>query len=67
MDRVEIVSISERVKTPAGEYTNCVKVKETTPLQPFVTDYKYYAPGIGIVQDGVLKLVKFGKADEPKK
>ena len=67
MDRVEIVSISETVKTPAGEYTNCVKVKETTPLQPFVTDYKYYAPGIGIVQDGVLKLVKFGKAEEPKK
>ena len=67
MDRVEIVSISERVKTPAGEYTNCVKVKETTPLQPFVTDYKYYAPGVGIVQDGPLKLVKFGKADEPKK
>ena len=67
MDRVEIVGISETVKTPAGEYTNCVKVKETTPLQPFVTDYKYYAPGIGIVQDGVLKLVKFGKADEPKK
>jgi len=67
MDRVEIVSISETVKTPAGEYTNCVKVKETTPLQPFVTDYKYYAPGIGMVQDGVLKLVKFGKAGEPKK
>jgi hypothetical protein len=67
MDRVEIVSLSETVRTPAGEYTNCVKVKETTPLEPFVTDYKYYAPGIGMVQDGALKLVKFGKADEPKK
>ena len=67
LDRAEIVSISETVKTPAGEFTNCVKVKETTPLEPLVTDYKYYAPGIGIVQDGGLKLVKFGKADEPKK
>lgn len=67
MDRVEIVSLSETVRTPAGEFTNCLKAKETTPLEPFVTDYKYYAPGIGMVQDGVLKLVKFGKADEPKK
>ncbi|MGH7352005.1 MAG: hypothetical protein ACREJJ_06470 [Candidatus Methylomirabilales bacterium] len=67
MDRVEIVSMSETVKTQAGEFTNCVKVKETTPLEPMVTDYKYYAPGIGMVQDGGLKLVKFGKADEPKK
>jgi hypothetical protein len=67
MDRVEIVGIGETVKTPAGEFTNCVKLKETTPLQPFVTDYKYYAPGVGMVQDGILKLVKFGRADESKK
>jgi hypothetical protein len=67
MDRVEIVSMSETVKTPAGEFTNCLKLKETTPLEPFVTDYKYYASGIGMVQDGRLKLVKFGTADEPKK
>lgn len=66
MDRVEIVSLSETVNTPAGEFTNCVKVEETTPLEPFVTDYKSYAPGIGMVQDGKLKLVKFGKADQPK-
>ncbi|HLA81292.1 MAG TPA: hypothetical protein VJP78_06720 [Thermoleophilia bacterium] len=67
MDRVEIVSLSETVKTPAGEFTNCVKVEETTPLEPFITDYKYHAPGIGMVQDGKLKLLKFGKADQPKK
>jgi hypothetical protein len=67
MDRAEIVSLSETVRTPAGEFTNCVKVKETTPLEPFVTEHKYYAAGIGMVQDGVLKLVKVGKADEPKK
>lgn len=67
LDRVKIVSTSETVKTPAGGFTNCLKLEETTPLQPFVRDFKYYAPGVGIVQDGRLKLVKVGKADERKK
>ena len=34
MDRAEIVSVSETVKTPAGEFNNCLKVEETTPLEP---------------------------------
>src|SRR5438874_10902001 len=67
MERATIVSVSETVKTPAGEFTNCLKVEETTPLQRFTTEYKYYAPGIGMVQDGSLKLVKVGRADGPKK
>lgn len=65
MDRTEIVSLTETVRTPAGEFKNCLKVKETTPLEPGVTDYKVYAPGIGMVQDGALKLVKSGTAREP--
>ena len=67
MDRATIVSVSETVKTPAGEFTNCLKVEETTPLQRFTTEYKYYAPGIGMVQDGSLRLVTVGRADGPKK
>ena len=62
MDRATIVSVSETVETPAGVFRNCLKVEETTPLQRFVTEYKYYCPGIGMVQDGSLKLVKAGKA-----
>ena len=64
MDRVEIISLTDTVRTPAGEFKNCLKVKETTPLEAGVTDYKYYAPGIGMVQDGALKLVKSGTAQE---
>jgi hypothetical protein len=66
MDRAENVSVTETVKTPAGEFKNCLKVEETTPLEPG-KEYKYYAPGIGLVQDGSLKLVKYGKVDEPKR
>ncbi|MCI0487162.1 MAG: hypothetical protein L0229_11245 [Blastocatellia bacterium] len=63
MDRAEIVSLSETVKTPAGEFRNCLKVEETTPLEPGKKEYKYYARGIGLLQDGSLKLVKYGKAE----
>jgi len=50
------------VKTPAGEFKNCLKVEETTPLEPNTKEYKYYAPGVGLVREGDLKLVKYGKA-----
>ena len=67
MDRVEVVSLSETVKTPAGEFKNCLKLEETTPLEPGVKDYKYFAAGIGMVQDGALKLVKYGKTEKSAK
>lgn len=64
MDRAEIVSISATVKTPSGEFKNCLKVEETTPLEPGEKEYKYYARGIGLLQDGSLKLVRYGKAEK---
>jgi hypothetical protein len=66
LDRAEIVSVAETMKTPAGEFKNCVKTKETTPLEPDVGS-KHYAPGIGLVQDAGLKLVRHGKADPGKR
>jgi hypothetical protein len=58
MDRAAIVSLHAVVKTPAGEFKDCLKIEETTPLEPRAREYKYYAPGVGLVQDGSLKLVK---------
>src|SRR3989454_6713696 len=66
VDRATIVSVTETVKTPAGEFKNCVKVEETSPLARFTTEYKYYAPGVGMVSDGTMKLVKIVKR-EPKR
>jgi hypothetical protein len=62
MDRAEIVSLTETVKTPAGEFKGCLKSEETTPLEPKNKEYKYYAPGIGLVRDGDLLLTKYGFA-----
>jgi hypothetical protein len=67
LDRAEIVALGVTVKTPAGEFKNCVKVEETTPLEPKTKEYKVYAAGVGCVQDGDLKLVKYGKVELPKK
>jgi hypothetical protein len=65
MDRAEIVSISETVETPAGTFKNCLKTEESTPLEKGKKSFKYYAPGVGLVQDGELKLVKYGAAKKP--
>ncbi len=59
MDRAENVSTNQTIKTPVGSVKNCLKTKETTPLESGV-EYKYYAPGIGLIQDGDLKLVRHG-------
>jgi hypothetical protein len=61
MDRAELVSLSEVLKTPAGEFKQVLKVVETTPLEPGTAEAKYYAWGVGLLQDGSLKLVRHGK------
>ena len=60
MDRAEIVSVTETMKTPAGDFKNVLKTEETTPLESG-KEYKYYAPGIGLIKDGDVVLVKYGK------
>jgi hypothetical protein len=60
MDRAEIISNTETVHTTAGLFDSCLKMEETTPLEPKTKEYKLYARGIGLVQDGELTLKKFG-------
>lgn len=58
MDRAEMVSMSETLQVPAGKFDNVLKVEETTPLEPFSREYKYYARGVGLLKDGDMELVK---------
>jgi hypothetical protein len=60
MDRAEVKSINELVKVPAGTFDRCLKVEETTPLEPDAKEYKLHAPGVGLLSDGDMKLVKYG-------
>jgi hypothetical protein len=57
MDRAEVVSLDETCETPAGTFSNCLKVKEGTALDPWESEYKYYAPNVGLIQDEDLKLI----------
>jgi hypothetical protein len=57
MDRVEVVSIDQSVKTPAGTFEHCVHLRETTPLERDVS-HKYYAPGVGMIKDDDFELAK---------
>jgi hypothetical protein len=57
MDRAEIVSMEETVKTPAGTFEHCLHTKETTPLEGDVS-HKWYAPGIGLIKDGKMMLAE---------
>ena len=58
MDRAVIVSLTETLRVPAGTFTEVLKTEETTPLEPNAREFKYYARGVGLLQDGSLKLVK---------
>ncbi len=60
MDRAEIESLTETCKTPAGTFSGCMKVKETSGIELLAKEYKYHAPGIGLVRDEDVRLVKYG-------
>ena len=49
LDQATTVSINETVSTPAGDFSNVLKTQEETEIEPGVLEFKYYAPGVGLV------------------
>jgi hypothetical protein len=64
-DRAEHMAVDLEVNVPAGSYEDCVRVNETTPLEPGHVSKKVYCPGIGLVRDGDLELVTIYKNGVP--
>jgi hypothetical protein len=58
LDRAEHVEMGLEVTTPAGTFDRCVKVAETSPLEPGTETVKIYCPGVGLVVSDVLTLVE---------
>lgn len=58
-DRAEIVSVNDVLVTPAGNFKQVLKTEETNALEPNEKEYKFYARGIGLIQEEALKLVKY--------
>ena len=63
LDKGEIKKLDRTKSVPAGTFNDCLKVKETNDLEPDAVEAKFYAPGVGLIKDGELKLVEFGFAD----
>lgn len=61
MDRTRIVSLTGTLGTPEGEFKNCLVTEETSGIESG-TERKVYAQRIGLVQDGGLKLMRYGVA-----
>lgn len=55
LDRAEIVAVGETVTVPAGSFTDTVRVREWSPLEPDVEEFKVYARGVGILMDAALQ------------
>jgi hypothetical protein len=51
-DMGEVLSLTESVTVPYNggtTFTNCLKTKDTSPLDPGVVEHKFYCPGVGLV------------------
>jgi len=60
MDRAEVISLSENLKTPAGDFVQCLMTQEGSALKVWEKEFKIYADGIGLIRDGNMLLVKYG-------
>lgn len=49
-DHGEVISDNESVVVMAGSFSDCLKIKETNPLDANFLEYKYYARGVGFLK-----------------
>ncbi|MBC2714069.1 MAG: hypothetical protein HF978_02060 [Desulfobacteraceae bacterium] len=48
-DMGRVLTLNAGVEVEYGDFDDCLKTKEWTPLEPGEIEHKYYAPGIGLV------------------
>ena len=61
MDRAEIFETNATIETAAGTFGDSLIVTESSPLEPDDDSFKRYAPGVGMIFDDGLELLKYGK------
>jgi hypothetical protein len=66
MDRARITAVSGTLTTAAGTFSSVLEIEETTPLEPGHREFKRYAPGVGLIQDGSFKLVRHSQAERTR-
>ena len=48
-DEAEVLSLSEKAQVPFGYYPETLMTKDLVPLEPKVSEMKFYAEGVGLV------------------
>jgi hypothetical protein len=48
-DKAEVLSLDEQTQVPFGHFRDVLLTKDLVPLEPRVSEYKMYAPGIGLL------------------
>lgn len=70
LERAEVIACHEHCVTPENAFEHCVHVRETSALESGSSE-KFYAPGVGLIQDGEFRLAALncpicnGKDDVP--
>jgi hypothetical protein len=54
-DMGKVQRLNASVSIDYGDYKDCLKTKEWTPLDPGAIEHKFYAPGVGLVYIEELK------------
>jgi hypothetical protein len=47
-DMGEIVALGEDVSVPAGDFSDCIRIRDFTPLEPHANEHKLFCPGVGV-------------------
>jgi hypothetical protein len=50
-----VIAIDDRVSVPYGSFDHVLVTEDTTPLEPQILEHKFYAQGIGVVLERVLR------------
>jgi hypothetical protein len=48
-DVAAVLALADAVVVPYGAFPACLRIEETTPIEPDALEHKYYAPGVGLV------------------
>jgi hypothetical protein len=54
-DLAKVVAFGETVKVPAGSFDEVLVTEDWTPLEPKLLERKYYAAGVGVVLERLIK------------
>jgi hypothetical protein len=50
-DQGQVLDLAARVGVPAGHFRHARMTEDTSPLEPNVVEFKFYAPGVGVVAE----------------